>query len=988
MSKFKTRARAVDMLGRQQIAGIPNAISELFKNAHDAYADHVEVDYFHSDNLFVLRDDGLGMTIDDFENRWLTIGTESKLPTNKGINLPPIDPSKKKRPIIGEKGIGRLAIAVIGPQVLVLTRSKNNTKSDNLVASFIHWGLFEAPGINLDQIEVPVKTFTGGTLPNKNNIQEMIESVRKNVNTLEKDGFLDLKSARNINKDLDLFNFDLLITAKSLDNPTLLNNGFGTHFYIQPTNENLEIDLESDIEEKEYSKLRKLLIGFSNTMVNSNQISIQTAFRYWPNDEKCVEMIGKNDFFTPEDFDSVDHHIQGNFNDFGQFIGTISVYGKKPENIVIPWQKSLGKPIACGPFKINFGYVQGRQSESKLPPSIHAQINQKLGQLGGLYIYKDNIRVLPYGDFDVDFLGFEKKRSIRASEGFFSFRRMFGSIELSQPDNNALVEKAGREGFQENRAYREFRDLLDNFFVQLAADFFREGGKKAEIWSETKEELKRLGIARKKQEEESRKKRKDFETQLESFFQCINNGEPQRDVNNFLKLLHENIAEAVQIKNGNKLLELELIANHKLADLIAKYKIEWPEGIGIGSLKRDWNSYNLEMDELTKSLFVPVSESISKSIFEAYQTIKKDIDQKQRIESLVNEIVYEKNEYLQSRINSVQTAFSTFQANFQQIINKISGDFNSTILEINNNISELETDKLNRKEIESYRYKWENQVNYQAKQFTEVLSHLEAQISDINFSRDKNGFLISNNEITAALEDEVLTLRDQADANLVLAQLGMAIEIINHEFSNTIKTIRSSILQLKSWAEINPNLLPVYTDIFNSFTHLDGYLAMFTPLNRRLYRNPIEIKGSNIAKYLNDLFRERFERHDIELITTQDFRDMTITGFPSTFFPVFINLVDNSIFWLKDRPTPRKIKLDARNNSFIISDNGPGVPNRDKEAIFELGFSRKPSGRGMGLYISQEILKKENYKLLLADNESTGGATFIIKRLNQKSNGE
>ena len=49
MSKFKTRARTVDMLGRQQIAGIPNAISELFKNAHDAYADRVEVDYFRSD---------------------------------------------------------------------------------------------------------------------------------------------------------------------------------------------------------------------------------------------------------------------------------------------------------------------------------------------------------------------------------------------------------------------------------------------------------------------------------------------------------------------------------------------------------------------------------------------------------------------------------------------------------------------------------------------------------------------------------------------------------------------------------------------------------------------------------------------------------------------------------------------------------------------------------------------------------------------------
>ncbi len=31
MAKIRTKARALDMLGRQQIAGIPTALSELFK---------------------------------------------------------------------------------------------------------------------------------------------------------------------------------------------------------------------------------------------------------------------------------------------------------------------------------------------------------------------------------------------------------------------------------------------------------------------------------------------------------------------------------------------------------------------------------------------------------------------------------------------------------------------------------------------------------------------------------------------------------------------------------------------------------------------------------------------------------------------------------------------------------------------------------------------------------------------------------------------
>ncbi len=128
MAKFRTRARTVDMLGRQQIAGIPTAISELFKNAHDAYAKRVEVDYFRPNGLFVLRDDGLGMTRQDFEKRWLTLGTESKLDANVGVAPPPIDISQKRRPILGEKGIGRLAIASIGSQLLILTRAKRDSE--------------------------------------------------------------------------------------------------------------------------------------------------------------------------------------------------------------------------------------------------------------------------------------------------------------------------------------------------------------------------------------------------------------------------------------------------------------------------------------------------------------------------------------------------------------------------------------------------------------------------------------------------------------------------------------------------------------------------------------------------------------------------------------------------------------------------------------------------------------------------------------------
>lgn len=161
MARFKTQARAVDMLGRQQIAGVPTAIAELFKNAHDAYADRVEADYFYQDELLVVRDDGMGMTPGDLESRWLTLGTDSKV----GTKPPPRDPTKDARPSLGEKGIGRLAIALLGPQVLVLARAGYGAKTDQVAAAFINWSLFECPGITLEDVEIPVRIFDYSTPP-------------------------------------------------------------------------------------------------------------------------------------------------------------------------------------------------------------------------------------------------------------------------------------------------------------------------------------------------------------------------------------------------------------------------------------------------------------------------------------------------------------------------------------------------------------------------------------------------------------------------------------------------------------------------------------------------------------------------------------------------------------------------------------------------------------------------------------------------------
>ncbi|HCD4391624.1 TPA: ATP-binding protein, partial [Enterobacter hormaechei] len=245
----------------------------------------------------------------------------------------------------------------------------------------------------------------------------------------------------------------------------------GTHFVIMPCDPALELDIKKD--ENNTTELQKILVGFANSLNDKSEQLMATKFRIHSGITEPKELI-EDGFFTPEDALSTDHYVEGEFDDFGQFKGAVTVYRGEPVNHIINWNENLGTKTRCGRFKIKFSYLQGEASDSTVPPQIYAEIKAKLSMYGGVYLYKDGIRVLPYGKPEFDFLRIEERRTKRASTAFFSYRWMFGAIEIGHDNNSMLIEKAGREGLIENIAYREFKSILNNFFDQLAADFFRE----------------------------------------------------------------------------------------------------------------------------------------------------------------------------------------------------------------------------------------------------------------------------------------------------------------------------------------------------------------------------------------------------------------------------------------------------------------------------------------------------------------------------------
>ena len=99
------------------------------------------------------------------------------------------------------------------------------------------------------------------------------------------------------------------------------------------------------------------------------------------------------------------------------------------------------------------------------------------------------------------------------------------------------------------------------------------------------------------------------------------------------------------------------------------------------------------------------------------------------------------------------------------------------------------------------------------------------------------------------------------------------------------------------------------------------------------------------------------------------------------------NLLDNAA---KHAPDKTPIRLEATRVGALavlaVEDTGPGVPEADRERIFERftqldsGATRQAGGVGLGLYIARQLANAQGGELLLVDPAQPGqGARFELR---------
>ena len=196
--------------------------------------------------------------------------------------------------------------------------------------------------------------------------------------------------------------------------------------------------------------------------------------------------------------------------------------------------------------------------------------------------------------------------------------------------------------------------------------------------------------------------------------------------------------------------------------------------------------------------------------------------------------------------------------------------------------------------------------------------------------------------------------REEIERLTSLAQLGITVEIVGHEIEGLEVAISQGLGDLGRVAARDP----AYRRVKTAHEQLSERLKFLSPLKLSGDKTNSWISGEDIYGYVRTFLVKGIEVSGVTITATPEFLGFRVYDRASRIFPVFVNLVNNAIYWIGQAPTVDKsVLFTTKSGSVVVADSGPGVDPEDVDQLFRLFFTKKVrGGRGVGLYLCRSNL--------------------------------
>ncbi|MBN2374538.1 PAS domain S-box protein [bacterium] len=266
------------------------------------------------------------------------------------------------------------------------------------------------------------------------------------------------------------------------------------------------------------------------------------------------------------------------------------------------------------------------------------------------------------------------------------------------------------------------------------------------------------------------------------------------------------------------------------------------------------------------------------------------------------------------------------------------------------------------------------QISCKIRNLQKVLLVSKTVFSDRN---EKENSILVLHDIT-----EMKRLEEQIQHKEHLTELGQLAASIAHEIRNPLNTISTIIQQLgkdfkpkENNSEYQEFVDLIHQEALRINKSIQGFLH-FARLN------PIQPRSfllSDLFLNLSRQFESLLSKHKI-VLSIEHAWDGNVYWDYQQILQVFVNLLNNAI----DVLTPHGIitikvaVVDKEELEIMVHDTGPGIPPEIQPKIFNLYFTTKPKGTGIGLSIVQRIIY-EHGGMISVETAEGRGTTFIMR---------
>lgn len=239
---------------------------------------------------------------------------------------------------------------------------------------------------------------------------------------------------------------------------------------------------------------------------------------------------------------------------------------------------------------------------------------------------------------------------------------------------------------------------------------------------------------------------------------------------------------------------------------------------------------------------------------------------------------------------------------------------------------------------------------------------------------DGEGSLLVFQDLT-----EIRALREQAERAERLAALGRLASALAHEIRNPLGSISGSVQLISELPELGDEDRHLIGIVLKEVDRLNELVSTMLDLSRPSRPRPAEVDIATIAEELASVARADSTLGSVTIDVQRPSAPVPAEVDPNQFRQLLWNLLKNAI---QASPIGGVVTVEIRPEgdhvSIVVRDQGAGIPASERERLFDMFYSKRDHGIGLGLALVKQIVDAHQGQIDIGEGPE-GGAELRVR---------